>query len=65
MLVIWVSDIRVKHGLFHTQLSHNVGQLGIGIPFTHSIRELSHAHPQVRMAALNHSITVCVWLRIP
>ena len=44
MLVIWTSGISVKHRLLHVQFSYHLGQLGIGIPITHSIGELAHIH---------------------
>ena len=44
-LVIWTSGISVKHRLLRAQFSYHLGQLSIGIPFTHNIGELSHIHP--------------------
>ena len=39
-LAIWASGIWVKYRLLHPPLSHHLHQLGTGMPFTHSIREL-------------------------
>ena len=47
--------------LFHAQFSHNLGQIGIGISFTHSSQELSAFTYTVQVAALMHSIRVCVF----
>ena len=53
MLVIWASDIWIKHWLFHAQISHNLGPLSIGIPFTHSIQELSYICPHGADGSVN------------
>ena len=55
--VIWASGIWVKYLLLHAQFSHHLGQLGIGMPCTHSISRSSHVFDHtIWMAALIHSI---------
>ena len=55
--VIWASGIWVKYLLLHAQFSHHLGQLGIGMPRTHSISRSSPVFDHtIWMAALIHSI---------
>ena len=53
-------NIWVKYQPLHAQLSHNLGQFGIGMPFTHSIRELACVQPYGADTAFIHSIR-CVF----
>lgn len=58
MLVIWALVFQLNIDCFMPSSLYHVGQLGIGIPFTHNIGEFSHIHPCGVEGSVIHSIRV-------